>query len=164
MILPSSHKSLFLLHLAAGLTKGFKSAIISSYKKVKITKGNLMRIGIDIDNTINENKNTVSFFSFLTNALRGNVEIFIITNRDLDSEGSTKAELDKMGIYYDHLEITAEKADFILDNGITVYFDDTDEYFLSLPESVTVFKIREAGNFDFSDCKWVYGPKTGKQI
>jgi hypothetical protein len=30
-----------------------------------------------------------------------------------------------------------------MDKGITIYFDDTDEYFLDLPESVTVFKIRE---------------------
>lgn len=40
------------------------------------------------------------------------------------------------------------------DNDITIYFDDTDDYFLELPESVTVFKIREPWNFDFENHKW----------
>ena len=60
------------------------------------------------------------------------------------------------------MAVTSNKADYILKNGITVFFDDTDEYFLNLPESVTVFKIREPWNFDFGNHKWLYNNKTGK--
>ena len=123
-----------------------------------------MKIGIDLDNTINENENTVSFFSFITNAMKNQWEIFIITNRGEEYTRETKEELEELGIYYDHLVITANKADFILQNGISIYWDDTDEYFLELPESVTVFKIREPGNFDFKRHKWFYDQKTGKKI
>lgn len=125
-----------------------------------------MKIGIDLDNTINENSTTISFFSFITNAMKGKWEIFIITNRDSHYREQTKTELAELGIYYDHLVITAEKANFIVENGISVYMDDTDEYFLELPESVVVFKIREAGNFDFTEGmhKWIYGDKTGVNI
>lgn len=123
-----------------------------------------MKIGLDLDNTINENSMTIAFFSFITNAMKGNWEIFIITNRGDDYREKTVAELKDLGIYYDHLVITADKADFIIENGISVYFDDTDETFLSLPESVLIFKTREAGNFDFESHKWVYGNKTGINI
>lgn len=125
-----------------------------------------MKIGIDLDNTINENNTTISFFSFITNAMKGKWEIFIITNRD-DSEKSrqkTIEELNGHGIYYDKLVITPDKHDYIIENGINVYVDDTDEYYLKLPESIVVFKIREAGNFDFENHKWVYGDKTGINI
>lgn len=123
-----------------------------------------MKIGIDLDSTINENSTTVAFFSLLTNAFKDKWEIFIITNRDPYTNEATAGELSDFGIYYDHLIVTAKKADFIIDNGISVYFDDTDETFITLPESVVVFKPREAGNFDFSKHKWVYGNKTGINI
>lgn len=123
-----------------------------------------MKIGIDLDNTINENKNTVKFFSVITHAFQGKGKIYIITNRDKNSLKKTENELKGLGIHYDEIIITADKADVILKEGISIYFDDTDEYFIELPESVTVFKIRELGNFDFQDSKWVYGEKTGKMI
>jgi len=123
-----------------------------------------MKIGLDLDNTINENSTTIAFFSFITHAMQSNWEIFIITHRSDDCRDETTAELANLGIYYDHLIITANKADFIIKNGISVFFDDTDETFQSLPESVLVFKTREAGNFDFDKHKWVYGNKTGINI
>jgi len=127
-------------------------------------KGYLVKIGIDLDNTINENATTVAFFAFITNAFRGNSEIYIITNRDEDDYDATVDELDELGIHYDYLVITADKERVILDNDISIYFDDTDEYFINLPETVTVFKIREGGNFDFLKHKWIYGSKTGFDI
>jgi len=123
-----------------------------------------MRIGIDLDNTINENDNTVLFFSMLTKALKGKADIFIITNRDSIDRDSTIRELKLLNIYYDYLCLTAEKSKLVIDENITVYFDNTDEYFLDLPESVTVFKIRESGNFSFDAKKWIYGDKTGLHI
>lgn len=125
-----------------------------------------MNIGIDLDNTINANDNTISFFALITFAIRKSAsnKIYIITNRDKGDYDNTVNELDKLGICYDHLVITSEKEKIILENNISIYFDDTDEYFVNLPESVTVFKIRETGNFDFELSKWVYGEKTGLSI
>ena len=125
-----------------------------------------LKIGIDLDNTINDNANTIALFSLLTNALKDKAEIHIITSRE-NSEKSrqeTIEELDKYVIHYDKLTITSDKHSYIIDNGITVFVDDTDETFLNLPENITVLKIREPGNFDFDHHKWIYGNKTGINI
>jgi hypothetical protein len=123
----------------------------------------MMRIGIDLDNTITASKNSIKFFSLLTNLFRGAAVVYIITNRDKNeySRKDTMNELRDLEIYYDELVNTKNKKDVIVDEEITVYFDDTDEYFLELPDSVTVLKIREDGNFDFSAHKWLYSEKTG---
>ena len=129
-------------------------------------KGRSLKIGLDLDNTINENANTVALFSLLTNALKGKAEIHIITSRGQSEESrqETILELDKLGIYYDELAITSDKHNYIINNGINTFIDDTDEFFVNLPESITVLKIREPGNFDFSKRKWVYGDRTGVNI
>ena len=122
-----------------------------------------MKIAIDLDNTITEYP---EFFSLMTNALHSFAEIFIITNREksIRSRENIKDELEKMNIFYHHIIITSEKANFILENDINVFMDDTDEYFLELPENVCVLKIREPGNFDFGQKKWIYGNSTGIDI
>lgn len=122
-----------------------------------------MRIGIDLDNTITY---CPEFFSAMTKALKPITEIHIITNRDPSpaEEKATRQELLDLGIYFDRLVLTADKAKYILEAAISIYFDDTDEYFLELPESVTVLKIREPGNFDFGAQRWVYGPGTGRSL
>ena len=129
---------------------------------------NKLKIGIDIDNTINVSEQTIGLFSLLTNCLKDKVEIHIITNRDTSdkSRRETIAELKKYNVHYDALAITSNKYDYIMKNGISVHVDDTDEYCQNLPESVIVFKIREPGNFDFTKGihKWIYGNKTGKNI
>jgi hypothetical protein len=126
-------------------------------------KENKLKIGIDIDNTITASLESMAFFSLITNALKDSAEIFIITNRDTSDESreETKEELDLLDIHYDELAITPDKTDYILKKGIKIFYDDTDEYYLNLPESVIVFKIRETGNFDFKKHKWIYGNKTG---
>jgi len=125
-----------------------------------------IKIGIDLDNTITASKESQVFFALITNALKNKAEIHIITNRDTDLESreNTIKELSQMNIYYDTLTITDEKETYILAQGITIYYDDTDEYYQNLPSSVTVFKIREPGNFNFSNGKWIYGDKTGEKI
>jgi hypothetical protein len=124
----------------------------------------MMKIGIDLDDCITYSP---QFFRLFTTAMKGVAEIHIVTNREQTpaSEANTKDELQTLGIQYDHLKITGEKAKYILEKGITVYIDDCDEYYLELPESVTVFKIRESMNFDFDEHhKWVYSNKTGINI
>lgn len=123
----------------------------------------MLKIGIDLDDCITY---CPDFFKAMTNSMNDLAEIHIITNREQtpESETNTRNDLDELGIHYHHLVITPDKTDYIIKNGISIYFDDTDEYFLDLPESVTVFKIREPWNFDFENKKWVYSEKTGKTI
>ena len=123
----------------------------------------MLRIGIDLDNTITR---CPEFFAAMTQAMQDQSEIHVITDGDPepDSEEEIKAELQELGIHYDYLAITAEKAHYILDRKITIFFDDTDEYFQGLPESVTVFKTREPGNFDFETHRWVYDNRTGRRL
>ena len=126
-------------------------------------KSNILKIGIDLDDTITYCK---TFFSMMTNAMQDMAEIYIITNREQtpENEVAIRKELDELGIRYHHLAVTDKKAEYILREGITVFFDDTDEYFLSLPESVTVFKTREPWNFNFENHVWLYNDKTGQHI
>ena len=125
-----------------------------------------LKIGIDLDNTITASHISMVFFAFLTNFLKEEAEIFIMTNRetDEDSRKEIEQELFQMNIRYDRLVITGQKAEFILSEGIHILFEDTDEYYIELPSSVLVFKIREPGNFDFDQHKWIYGDKTGRKI
>jgi hypothetical protein len=46
----------------------------------------------------------------------------------------------------------------MLEEGISVLYDDRDEYFETLPEQVAVFKIRQKYNFDFVRRKWRNSP------
>lgn len=126
-------------------------------------KSDLLKIGIDLDDTITY---CPTFFSMMTNAMRDMVEIHIITNREQTPENKVaiRKELDELCIRYDHLAVTDKKAEYILNNGITIFFDDTDGYFLNLPESVRVFKIREPWNFDFEKHVWIYSDKTGRHV
>ena len=138
------------------------------FDEAKVAPFKVHFIGIDLDFTITASRESMVFFALITNALKDRVKIYIITNR-ADDEGSreeTEQELSQLDIYYDNLVITGNKADYILKEGIKIYFDDTDEMFINLPSSVTVFKIREDGNFDFTKGvhKWVYGNKTGINI
>ena len=126
----------------------------------------MLRIGIDLDNTITATNESKKFFTLFTSLMSQAAIIYIITNRDTSaiSREKTIQELDELIIIYDELVITDKKEEFILKKGITVYFDDTDEYFQNIPESVVVFKIRESGNFDFKNHKWLYSDKTGIDI
>jgi len=121
-----------------------------------------IKIGIDIDGTITASLESLMFFQVLTEMIRERAEIFIITNREEGEQSyrETEEELKELGIKCDHLIITSNKKASILENKITIYFDDSDEYFQYLPREVTVFKIREDGNFNFRTHKWVGDSKT----
>ena len=116
-----------------------------------------MKIAIDLDNTITASRDSIEFFRIITHLLIPDSEyrIYIITNRESGTEQEVADELDYLGIEYSEIVITADKADYIRENKITIYFENEDEYFLELGEEVTVFKIREDGNFSFSAGKWI---------
>ena len=121
-----------------------------------------MKIGVDLDATITAYP---EFFSVFTKAMaRKGHEIHIITNRPPGTEEFIAAELAEYRITYHVVKITREKADYILAEGISVLFDDMDEYFVDLPETVAVFKVRQHYNFDFADRKWRCSEKTAKFV
>ena len=114
--------------------------------------------------TNNYNSFTISFFKLFTERFSDIAEIHIVTFRDKKHKFFTIKELEEYGIKYDFLEFTDNKKDYIVEKGITIYFDDMDEFIIDLPKEVTVFKIREEGNFDYDEKKWFYDNKTGRKL
>ena len=123
-----------------------------------------MNIAIDLDHTITASEQSIEFFSILTHLLIAENKIYIISNREPNTEQEIAQELDYFKIEYNEIIITSDKTEFIKENNISIYFENEDEYFLELGESVVVFKIRESGNFDFSQSKWIGSSKTTKMI
>jgi hypothetical protein len=122
----------------------------------------LMKIGVDLDATISAYPN---FFSVFTKAMaKAGCRIYIITDRLPGTEEMVVEELASYGITYHELMITRDKAHYIAEEGIEVLFDDKDEYFVDLPDSIAVFKVREHYNFDFHQKKWLYSKRTGRKI
>lgn len=123
-----------------------------------------MKFGFDLDNTISD---APEFFALLScAAIAAGNEIHIITAREPGDvmRKMVESELLKYGVKWTHIEITSDKHDYILSQGITVYFDDTDEFFHKLPPEITIFKIREPGNFCFDTHRWLYGDHTGDNV
>ena len=114
-----------------------------------------MKIAVDLDHTITADRNSIEFFRIITHLLIPENDIIIISDRDEADRKSTEQELSVLGIRHNKLILTANKAGYILKNGITIFFENTDEAFLEIPQSVTVFKIREDGNFSFAKKKWI---------
>lgn len=125
---------------------------------------NNMKIGIDIDNTITSTKDSVEFFRILTRLLIAEHDIIIISNRDETDRENTEEYLDVLGIRYNKLIFTANKASYVLKNSVQYLFENSDEYFLTLPTEITVFKIREEGNFNFTSHKWIASRQTTELI
>jgi hypothetical protein len=120
-----------------------------------------MRVAVDLDNTITA-PHSAEFWQVLTELLIPEHEIYIISDRDKDPETKikTKEELASLGIRFTELIITEKKATAIEQLGITVFFEDTDEYLRDCPEDVLVFKVREPGNFSFAKKKWIGSERT----
>lgn len=115
-------------------------------------------LGLDIDGTIDQN---IEFFSQLSNMWPG--EVIILTMRQNIS--SIKEYLDKIDIHYDQIITVSklsDKAELIKKHNIKVYFEDQDECITNIDQEVTVFKVRNGGNF--TDGKWLYSSQTGKKI
>jgi ribonucleotide monophosphatase NagD (HAD superfamily) len=112
-----------------------------------------IKIAVDLDGTISEYP---QFFTLLTKAMsQAGCKIYVVTDRPPETEEQVSEQLQSYGITYDIIKITSQKSRYILKEGITVLFDDVDEYFLDLPAEVAVFKIRQKYNFDFAEKKWI---------
>jgi uncharacterized HAD superfamily protein len=117
-------------------------------------------LGIDLDGTIDE---APGFFRLLSRHWPG--KVYVITYRS-DRE-QAREDVERNRIRYDGLVLVsafAEKAVKIRELGIAVYFDDQDEVLQQIPEGVTVLKVRNGGNLDFEDRKWLYSWQTGQEI
>jgi hypothetical protein len=117
-------------------------------------------LGLDLDGVIDEN---AKFFGVLTEVWPG--DVFIITFRD----DKTKAisDLARLGIKYTDVVLVnsfAEKADVIARLAIDVFIDDQDETLVHIPETVTVLKMRNGGNYDHHEQKWLYSKITGRPV
>ena len=123
-----------------------------------------MKIAIDLDNTITASKQSIEFFRVITHLLISEHRIYIITNREPGTKQEIAEELAYLGIDYTEIIITDKKAEYIRENNITVFFENTDETFLEIGADVVVFKIREEMNFSFAERKWIGNKNTTKMI
>lgn len=46
---------------------------------------------------------------------------------------------------------------------ISFYFDDQDEVLRHIRKPVAAFKVRNGGNFDFDEKKWLHSEGTGRK-
>lgn len=123
------------------------------------------KILIDIDGTITH---APEFFSELTQRFAPIAEIHIVTARNIEEDNRRDCETEKYlksnNIHFDHLVFASEKALYCVKNGINIVFEDVDEYFKELPDSILVFKIRETHNYDWKTRRWIYDDRTGVHI
>ena len=87
-----------------------------------------MKIGIDLDSTITASRENIEFFEILTHLLIPDLQykIVILTSREPGTEQQVADELDYLGIEYSEIVITNQKALYIRDNKITIYFENED--------------------------------------
>ena len=104
----------------------------------------MIHIALDLDNTITASRESIEFFEILTHLLIPDPEyrIVILTNRVPNSEQEVAEELEYLGIEYSEIVITNQKALYIRDNKITIYFENED--------------------FSFSAEKWIGDKKITK--
>jgi hypothetical protein len=115
-----------------------------------------MRVGLDLDGLLDERPD---FFALLTTALRaGGHFVAVLTYRDPGRRAHTEGQLAGWGIGYDELHFArslSDKGRLCRELGIDLYFDDQDECIVGVDSNTTVFKIRNGGNFDFGERRWI---------
>jgi len=117
-------------------------------------------IGLDLDGCIDE---APEFFRKLSQCWPG--EVYVITYRN--DQAKAEQDVASFGIQCDEVILVssfAEKAKVIAEKGISVYVDDQDEILMHIPVDVTVLKIRNGGNYDFEERKWLFSDETGRMI
>jgi hypothetical protein len=117
-------------------------------------------LGLDLDGVLDENP---KFFATLSQVWPG--DVFIITYRD--DKVAAQADLARFGIKYTDVILVnsfAEKADVIARLAIDVYVDDRPEVLMHVPEGVSVLLMRNGGNFDYAQKKWLFSNVTGRQV
>ena len=75
--------------------------------------------------------------------------------------------LKSKNIRYDKLFLVSsleDKARVIVEEGIMIFFDDQPECLKDMPSNRNIMLVRNEGNFDFDDKKWLMSDITGKII
>ncbi|MFM7110400.1 MAG: hypothetical protein ACKO9Z_07780 [Planctomycetota bacterium] len=117
-------------------------------------------IGIDIDGCVDE---FPEFFRVLAGYWPG--KVYVITYRE--DRSKAEAFLAKFGVRCCELILVnsfEEKALVIAREGIIVFFDDQPEVLKPVAPACGVMLVRNEGNFDFDDRKWMLSDKTGKLV
>lgn len=124
-----------------------------------------MNVALDIDGTISEHP---QFFAVLSSALRAaGHRVIVLTYRNPDWVAATEAKLKEWGIAFDELVIApslTSKGALCASLDVDLFFDDQDECIADVPESVLVCKVRNGGNFNFEDRRWVSTSKLTELI
>jgi hypothetical protein len=117
-------------------------------------------LGIDLDGCVDE---APAFFNILSHVWPG--DVIVVTFRT-DRENAV-ADLEKHGIRFTDVVLVNSfeaKAEVIVERGISFYVDDQPEALKNVPPNVGVMLVRNGGNFDFGDRKWMFSDRTGKII
>jgi len=117
-------------------------------------------LGLDLDGCVDE---CPVFFKLLTQFWPG--KVFIVSYRS-DKE-KAEAELKSYDIRYDELILVdslAGKAQVVKKKNILIFFDDQPECLKNMDVFTNVMLVRNGGNFDFHDQKWMLSDKTGKLV
>ena len=117
-------------------------------------------LGLDLDGVITEYP---KIFQALTHSWPG--PVLVITYRD-DSE-QAKKDAEACGIRFDELILVSsfeEKGRVVRERGVAMYFDDQPEMLVGMPETTAIGLIRNAGNFDFEQDRWIMSNKTARLV
>lgn len=117
-------------------------------------------LGIDLDGCVDE---FPIFFQLLTQYWPG--KVYVITFR-ADKEKAI-SDLKSHNIRFDEVVLVKSlesKGDVIVDLGIMVYIDDQPEALKNIPLTVGVMLMRNEGNFDFDNRRWIMSNSTGRLI
>lgn len=117
-------------------------------------------LGLDIDGVVDE---APIFFRTLSHCWPG--EVYIVSFR---SDRAKAIEfLKSKNIRYDKLFLVSsleDKARVIVEEGIMIFFDDQPECLKDMPSNRNIMLVRNEGNFDFDEKKWLMSDITGKII
>jgi hypothetical protein len=124
-----------------------------------------MKVALDIDGTISEHP---ELFALLSASLRAaGHTVVVLTYRDPKRVAHTRTELAGWAITYDEIvfaDSLAAKAELCRRHGIDVFIDDQDECIVGVPEGVLVLKVRNGGNFDYDEGKWLSTAKLTRLL
>jgi len=118
------------------------------------------RMGLDLDGLFDEYP---IFFKTIASHWPG--KVYIITYRD--NRETTEAYIKAQNIRCDELILVnsfEEKAEVIERENICLYFDDQPEMLQNVSSNCAVMLVRNGGNFDYEDKKWMFSEKTGKMV
>ncbi len=83
-----------------------------------------MKIAIDLDSTINSSRDSIDILSALSRLLCPVHTVLVLTDREPNSEQDIAVELDLLGIDYNQIIITNNKAQFVKNNNIAFFLEN----------------------------------------